>query len=253
MKKVVLALSALALIGCTEVDSNEAAFKKVFGKIDPELLSPGLEFYNPFSTDIVKMDLRERAFNLPESESFTKDTQNSKITVSGTAVVERSKVVEVYSTLGQNWEQVAVIPVILGSLKTVVGGLVADELVARRGELRDKVLLATNEALAERGIRVVILEVANINFSDEYEKAVEAKSTAYQAAQAAKNKTVQIEEEARQKIVSAKAEAESMSIKTEALSKNRGLVEWESVQKWNGVLPQYMMGSTVPFINLDKK
>ena len=27
-------------------------------------------------------------------------------------------------------------------------------------------------------------------------------------------------------------------------------VEWEAVQKWNGVLPQYMMDSTTPFINL---
>lgn len=30
------------------------------------------------------------------------------------------------------------------------------------------------------------------------------------------------------------------------------LVEYEAVQKWNGVLPQYMMGGTTPFVNIGK-
>ena len=66
------------------------------------------------------------------------------------------------------------------------------------------------------------------------------------------NRTKQIEEQARQKVLSAEAEAKSMQIRAEALEQNAKLVEWEAVQKWNGVLPQYMLGSgTTPFINLN--
>ena len=32
--------------------------------------------------------------------------------------------------------------------------------------------------------------------------------------------------------------------------KNKNLVEYEAVQKWDGKLPQYMMGNSVPFVNL---
>lgn len=33
---------------------------------------------------------------------------------------------------------------------------------------------------------------------------------------------------------------------------NKALVEYEAVLKWNGELPQYMMGNSVPFINVSK-
>lgn len=41
-----------------------------------------------------------------------------------------------------------------------------------------------------------------------------------------------------------------MEIKAEVLAKNKGLTEYEAVQKWDGHLPQYMLGNSVPMINL---
>jgi hypothetical protein len=43
-----------------------------------------------------------------------------------------------------------------------------------------------------------------------------------------------------------------MLIRSEALSKNKGLVEYEAVQKWDGKLPQYMLGGATPFINISE-
>lgn len=77
---------------------------------------------------------------------------------------------------------------------------------------------------------------------------------AIQQAEEAKNKTVKIREEADQRMISAKAEAESMKIRSQALSQNKSLVEYEAVQKWDGKLPETMLGnSSVPFLNLTKK
>ena len=42
-------------------------------------------------------------------------------------------------------------------------------------------------------------------------------------------------------------------IRAQALSENKSLVEWEAVQKWNGILPTYMLGGTTPFINVTPK
>ena len=41
-----------------------------------------------------------------------------------------------------------------------------------------------------------------------------------------------------------------MRIKANALERNPKLVSYEAVQKWDGTLPQYMMGDAVPFINI---
>ena len=77
--------------------------------------------------------------------------------------------------------------------------------------------------------------------------------TAEQEALKAKNKTVQVEEEAKQKVIAAQAEAKSMAIRAQALSQNKSLVQYEAVQKWDGKMPQYMLGNSVPFINVNAK
>ena len=59
-----------------------------------------------------------------------------------------------------------------------------------------------------------------------------------------------MQEEARQKIIASEAEAKSMAIRAQALTQNKNLVEYEAVQKWDGKLPQYMMGNSVPFVHL---
>jgi regulator of protease activity HflC (stomatin/prohibitin superfamily) len=51
--------------------------------------------------------------------------------------------------------------------------------------------------------------------------------------------------------VTAKAEAEAMQIKSQALSSNPGLAQYEAVQKWDGALPQNMYGGgAIPFIGV---
>ena len=95
-------------------------------------------------------------------------------------------------------------------------------------------------------------EITDISYTQEFENSVEQKVIAQQKAIEEQNRTKQIEEQARQKVLSAEAEAKSMQIRAEALEQNAKLVEWEAVQKWNGVLPQYMLGSgATPFINLN--
>lgn len=45
-------------------------------------------------------------------------------------------------------------------------------------------------------------------------------------------------------------EAEAMRIKSQALAQNKGLVQFELAQKWDGKLPTMMMGNTVPLLDL---
>lgn len=106
--------------------------------------------------------------------------------------------------------------------------------------------------LDDNYIVVSDFNITDIDYSDAFEKAIESKVTAEQEALKAKNKTVQVQEEARQKVISAEAEAKSMAIRANALTQNKALVEYEAVKKWDGKLPEYMMGNTVPFINLKK-
>ncbi|MBO6052045.1 MAG: hypothetical protein J6P65_08740 [Bacteroidales bacterium] len=90
--------------------------------------------------------------------------------------------------------------------------------------------------------------MVDIDFDDAFENAIKEKQVAEQNALKAKNVTIQVEEQAKQTKI--KAEAEAMRIKAHALESNPKLVSYEAVQKWDGQLPQYMLGDAVPFINL---
>lgn len=250
--KIVMLLVLAFLVSCAEqVDEGYRGIKTNFGKVADESLTPGIYFYIPFISNIFEMNVKEEKIDL-ETECFTKDTQTVKVTLTVTYYPEASLIHKIYSNFGQEWEPKVIAPAVLGSIKDSIGQYAADELVSKREIVK---VAAQNEiikALKTRSVVVSRLDMTNLDFRDEYESAVEAKVVATQQAEKAKNESVRIAEEAKQKVVSAKAEAESMKIRSEALSQNKSLVEYEAVQKWNGVLPTYMMGNSVPFISLGK-
>lgn len=135
-------------------------------------------------------------------------------------------------------------------MKDVIGKWQAQDLVSNRDKARLDIVKNLNERLDKRYFQNFTFQFINIDYSDKFEGAIEDKVIAEQKAQEAVNNTRRVTEEANQKVISAKAEAEAMEIKAEALAKNKGLTEYEAVQKWDGHLPQYMLGNSVPMINL---
>lgn len=154
---------------------------------------------------------------------------------------------------GYLWVEKVVNPALQGNLKAVIGKWDAVDLISNREKAREEIENSLRESLKDKFVEVVKFEFININYAKEFEKAVEKKVVAIQRAIEAQNQTKQIEEEAKQRVISANAEAESMRIRANALSQNKNLVEYEAVQKWNGILPQYMMGNTIPFLQLGEK
>ena len=52
----------------------------------------------------------------------------------------------------------------------------------------------------------------------------------------------------------AEGEAKAIAIQAQAIQSNGGAqyVQLQAIEKWNGQLPTYMMGNTVPFVNVGK-
>jgi len=114
--------------------------------------------------------------------------------------------------------------------------------------------------LARYHIIVDDIYFANIRFSPEYERAVEAKQVAQQQVETQRQVLAQREIEAQQKVATAKGEAESILVvaqgqakANDALSRSISpiLVQYKSIEKWNGILPQ-VSGGALPLIDLGK-
>ncbi len=251
MKKLLLIplLFLVSACGFEIVDTGHRGVKTTLGKVGEKSLEEGIYFFNPLASDIIEMDVRTQRGNVATAV-YTKDVQQAQLTGVVNYNLDKDKANMVYQDVGTNWMETLVPQVVEGSIKNVIGKWDAVDLVANRDKAANAIKDAIVAGLADRGVTVTHFEISNIDFADEFEKAVEAKVVAIQRASESENKTKQITEEAKQQVISAKAEAESMRIRSEALSQSKTLVEFEAVKKWDGKLPVYMLGASTPMINL---
>jgi regulator of protease activity HflC (stomatin/prohibitin superfamily) len=251
----IIAIVVVAVAGCgiKQVNTGHRGIKTEFGKVVSDSLPEGLYFFNPITTTLVEMDTRVQRKD-GETDTYTRDVQQSRIKYTLNYRLQQDAAHIMYRDVGRDWDDKLVPQVVLGTLKEVVGKWDAVDLISNRDKAGTAAFEAIRQNLGERNVDVSRFEITDITYTNEFEQSVEQKVIAQQKAIEEQNRTKQIEEQARQKVLSAEAEAKSIQIRAQALERNAKLVEWEAVQKWNGVLPQYMLGGgAVPFINLNQK
>lgn len=259
MKRMVaiaaLALGSVFMTGCAEVvETGHRGLEVTFGEVvSPQPLTEGLHWYNPITSSIVEMDVRTQkaTFN---TGAYTKDVQQAQLVVSINYNLNPASVKEIYTNVGVDWANKLMPQVVEDSLKTVIGQYVATDLIVNRDTAARKAATMIKERLRERDVLVTAVELSNIDFSNEFEKAVEDKVIAAEQAAAEANRTAQINEQAIQKERMAAAEAQAIREVGDALAKNKDLVALEAVKKWDGKMPVYMLGGgAMPFIDLSPK
>ena len=234
------------------VGPGERGIKIRLGEVQPESYGEGLHFIFPFIQKFRTMDVKTQK-NASKTAVYTKDIQQAYITYVINYNVQPDNVNKLFQEVGLDYTSKILTPVVEGTIKDIIGKWNAQDLIANREKATGDILFKLQEQLVDNYITVTDFQMTEIAYSSVFEKAIESKVTAEQEALRAKNKTVQVQEEARQKVIAAEAEAKSMAIRAQALAQNRSLVQYEAVQKWDGKMPQYMMGDSVPFINISSK
>jgi prohibitin 2 len=267
VKSSIAALAFLFLVvtGCNsahKVDTGHVGLKVRFGKVVSPALPADLYFVNPFTTDVVQLDTRVLSWQA-KTEAYSRDVQKSTVFFTLNYRLDPAKVPQVYREVGTEWSGKLVGQVVHEEIEREMGQHIAVDVVSVRDQVAREIETNVTRILGARSVLVTSLQITNIDFTPEFERSVEAKVFAQQSAIEEQNRTKQIEEKARQQIatatgnaqatvLNAEAEAKSIKIRSEALANNPKLVEWEAVQKWNGVLQVTMLVTATPFINLGK-
>ncbi len=252
MPILVLGLLICFLIMCNPfvmVGPGERGIKIKLGEVQQESYGEGLHIICPFIQKFKTMNVKTQK-NTYTTAVYTKDIQQARITYVINYNVQPDKVNKLFQEVGMDYATTILTPVVEGTIKDIIGKWNAQDLIANREKATGDILFKLQQQLKDNYINVTDFQMTEINYSDVFERAIESKVTAEQEALKAKNKTVQVQEEAKQKVIAAEAEAKSMAIRARALSQNKSLVQYEAVQKWDGKMPQYMLGNSVPFINV---
>ena len=233
------------------VAEGQKALITTFGKASDTIYSAGMHMKLPIIQSVKKFDVKTIRADY-KTQTYTKDIQTATIIVSYSYNLIGNDIVQTYREYGNDWQERILYPNLEQTVKAEVGTWNADTMVANRDKVAENILKSLQDRMEEHKYPVMItnFQMINIDYSSQFEQAIEKKVIAEQKALEEANVTKQVEQQAKQTVAQAKAEAESMRIRANALAQNPKLVSYEAVQKWDGKLPQFMMGNSTPILDV---
>lgn len=272
---LVLSLIIIGLSCIATVHTGYTGIVTKFNQVQDYTYEAGLHFKSPFVL-VIEMDNREQRAKF-EMEAFSADIQEVQVTGSINYSIDKSTAMRLYKEVGTSYDSILIAPRAQEVLKATFAKYTAEGLIANRQQLSTEIYNALKTDLEPQGINIISVSIENIDFTDAFTNAVEAKQVATQekqraqtqqeqatmeAEQAAKRKKIDAEAAAEVAKVQADAEAYSVQVRAEAeatanekISKSltADLVEYKQIQQWNGELPQFVGGgSSIPIINMDE-
>jgi regulator of protease activity HflC (stomatin/prohibitin superfamily) len=231
-----------------------------WGSVEKRIMGEGLNFKVPIAEKVIKVDVKVQPHPFKEIDASSKEYQMVKMTGMMNFHIDPSFVNDLYQKVGLDFADKVIDPAFNDFVKEVVPTYPIGEILPKREEIRKRAMGKLGENLARYHIVVDDIYFANIRFSPEYEKAIETKQVAQQQVETQRQVLAQREIEAQQKVATAKGEAESILVvaqgqakANDALSRSISpiLVQYKSIEKWNGILPQ-VSGGAIPLIDLGK-
>jgi regulator of protease activity HflC (stomatin/prohibitin superfamily) len=233
------------------VEAGQVGVVTRFGQLDREV-EPGVALKLPWPIErLHKLDLRVQKEEVTAAAA-TADLQDANSTLAINYTLERGKVGEVYSKVGEQYKDRVIMPLLQSTFKNYTGGYTATDLIAKRPEVEAKTLAQLQKELDSQGIRIDRVVVVNFGFSKAFTDAIEAKQVAQQQSEQAKFLAIKASQEAAADIERAKGQAESQRLLTSTASSQsielkQLEVQSKAIDKWNGVLPTTQAGETSLF------
>jgi len=231
-----------------------------WGSVENRVMGEGMNFKVPIAESVIKMDVRVLPHPFKEIEAVSKEYQMVKMTGMMNLHLDPAHVNDIYQKVGLDFAAKVVDPAFNDFVKEVTPNYPIGEILPKREEIRRIAQKKLGENLARYHVIVDDIYFSNIRFTPQYESAIEAKQVAQQQVETQRQVLAQREIEAQQKVATAKGEAESILVVATGQAKANDaiarsitpiLVQYKSIEKWNGILPQ-VSGGAVPFIDLRK-
>jgi regulator of protease activity HflC (stomatin/prohibitin superfamily) len=259
----------------TTVPPGHSGVVVTMGRVSDNVLSDGLHFKLPWQ-NVILLDNRAQKRELT-TQAFSSDIQQVDVDCSVNFSVDRDTCQRLYQTVGVAYYETVMLPRVLENLKAIFSNYSAEDLVGAREDLSKQILGILAPEMKAYGIEVLSIAIENMDFTDAFTDAVEAKQVAEQTklkTQIQQSEQLLIEQTnaERAKITAnasaevarinaaakaysvrtaAEAEAEANTLLAESVTEQ--LIEYVKANGWDGKLPQFMGGTNdmLPVLNLE--
>lgn len=257
------------------VPTGSTGIVTTFGRIENITLDAGIHFMAPWKK-VVNMDNRTQKQSI-EMPCFSSDIQEVNVIYTVNYQINKANAQEIYRTIGKEYFDKIVMPKALEAVKSVFAKYTAEALVESRSSLSKEIEAILVDDLSKQNIQITATSIENIDFTDAFTNAVEAKQVAEQnklkaqteqaqatlEAQAqAERQVIKAQADADASILAAKADAEVAKISSdsalyqgekeasilqrvgEQLAKYPDLVKYKYIEGWDGKMPQTILGNS---------
>lgn len=212
------------------IDAGHMAVKySRFSGVGASTYKEGVHFLAPWFERPIIFDVRARPHSL-SSLTGSKDLQMVNISLRVLSKPNSSNLPDIYRSLGQDYDEKVLPSIINEVLKSVVAQYNASELIMQRELVSRMIRQRLVQRAADFNILLDDVAITHLNFSPDYEKAVEAKQVALQQAERARYLVLKAQEEKKMTIIHAEGERQSAAMIGDAIKANPGFLDLRRIQ-----------------------
>ncbi|WP_149554563.1 prohibitin family protein [Treponema pectinovorum] len=235
---------------CSIVQQRERGVKYVFGKVEGNVIQPGINLHVPFVSKVKKYSIAPKtydvAFSVNNGGAITKDMQTVGTSVTVKYAYDERRIMDIATRYGDSVVESAMKSNIIASAKEVVGQYSIYELVERQAEVTDKVAKSILARMYDYPITISQTTITNWDWSDDFDRQIketanrtqQVKQAEQEANIAAANAQKLVREaEAKKQAMQLDAEAQLIKAENEAKAKK---AEADGIAYYNSKVAQNM-------------
>ncbi|MBD6619902.1 prohibitin family protein [Komarekiella sp. 'clone 1'] len=245
-----LFLITILLTPFVVINAGERGVLMQFGRVQETVLAEGIHLIIPIVNTVRRISVRVQRQDI-YAESPSKDLQDIYIDIVLNWHILPEETNIIFRDVGDEKDVVEKIinPAVKEVLKAIIAKYTAEEIVTKRGEVKSDVDNTLTTRLHSYHIAVDDISLVNVNFSDRFSEAVEAKQIAEQDAKRAGFIALKAAKEAEAKVNLARGEAEVNKLLHESLTDE--ILERQAIEKWDGKLPLIMTKDSPSLLNMN--
>lgn len=251
--RVISILLVLAIVSSffVVIGAGERGVLMQFGSVQEQVLDEGLHVIVPIVHTVQKLSVRVQNQEI-SAEASSRDLQDVHTDVALNWHILPHKANWIFQRIGDEQAIIHRIinPAVEEVLKAVMAQYTAEELITKRGEVKDGVDQALTTRLATYNIAVDDISLVHVHFSERFSEAVEAKQIAEQEAKRAEFIALKAIKEAEARVNRAHGEAEAQRLIHSTLTPD--LLQKQAIERWNGNLPLITGRDGTAFFDLDQ-
>lgn len=224
-----------------QVPAGSVGVKTRFGAV-VGVLQPGMNVKLPelfesvtiMNSRILKADVK--------AEAGSSDLQTVKTDIVVNYHIDAKKAQDIFQKIGDNVvvEETILRPAVSEVVKASVAKKTAENVLKQRPALKQDIDKELASRMKKYNVFIDDVSVTNVDFSAEYNAAIEAKQVAEQQVKTAQFIADKAQKDAEAAINKAQGEAQAQRLQQQTLTPEILQKMW--IQQWNGILPVYMIG-----------